>query len=56
MNKNLQVAIFSRFITGKHGCYKWGKTEKFEIPEKFVNIGPEYTKRCGIATIGGYVF
>jgi hypothetical protein len=25
-------------------------------PEKFTNIGPEYTKRCRIATFGGVYF
>ena len=32
MNRNWQVDNFSKFIKGKHGFYKGGKTEKFEIP------------------------
>jgi hypothetical protein len=25
-------------------------------PEKYINISPQYTKRCGIATFGGVCF
>ena len=25
-------------------------------PEKYINISPQYTKRCGIATFGGGIF
>ena len=25
-------------------------------PEKYINISPQYTKRCGIATLGGVCF
>ena len=48
MNKNLQVAAFSKFITGKHGFFNGGKTEKISSnfwPDKLTNIGPESTKK-----------
>ena len=40
--------------------FTMGDTEKFLKslfwPEKLVNISPHHTKRCRIATFGGYVF
>ena len=47
------------FIKGKHGFYNEQKLKNLKShfwPEKFTNIGPEYTKRCGIATFGGVCF
>ena len=44
----------------KHGFYNGGKVNFFEIPFLanffLINIGLEYTKRCGIATFGGVCF
>ena len=43
----------------KHRFYNGGKIKFLKShfwPEKFTNIGPEYIKRCGIATFGGVGF
>ena len=59
MNRNWQVHDFLMFIKGKHGFYNGGKTQKLKShfwPDKLLNIGPEYTKRCRIGTFGGVCF
>ena len=59
MNRNGQVDDFLKFIKGKHRFYNGEKLKNLKSyfwPGKFTNFGPEYTKRCRIATFGGVCF
>ena len=60
MKRNWPGTARIYFINGNHGFHNGSKPKrKMKLTfwaEKNANIVLEYTKRCGIATFGGYVF
>ena len=53
------MATLFEVISGKHGFYNGEKYKHFEIPflpDIFIKIDPQYSKRCRIAKFGGGVF
>ena len=59
MNKNWQVAAFSKFITGKHGFFNGGKTEKNLIhflARKVDQYWPRVYKKMQNSNIWGGMF